>query len=102
VEDGPGAFDSYLEQLSHISMAANRVSLFSAHQLGTARAGGDARSHPVDPEGRVRGGADGATISGLYVGDGSLLPTASVVNPMVTIMALAERTARAVLSDTAS
>jgi len=100
-EDGPGAFVSYLEQLSQISMQANRVSLFSAHQLGTARAGGDARSHPVDPEGRVRGGTNGTTISGLYVGDGSLLPTASVVNPMITIMALAERTARAVLSDAA-
>jgi choline dehydrogenase-like flavoprotein len=33
------------------------------------------------------------------VADASLFPSAAGVNPMLTIMALAERTARAVLAD---
>ena len=101
-DDGAGAFDRYLQRVSHISTAANRISLFSAHQLGSARAGNDVRTAPVDPQGRVRLDMTGSTIGGLYVGDGSLFPGSSVVNPMVTIMALAERTARTVLSDTAT
>ncbi|HEX6656164.1 MAG TPA: GMC oxidoreductase [Candidatus Limnocylindria bacterium] len=49
--------------------------------------------------GRVRDDAAGTTVRGCYVGDASLFPTASGVNPMLTVMALAERTARAVLAD---
>ena len=78
---------------------SNRVSLFSAHQMGTARAGADASAHPCDPDGRVRTDTAGGILPGAYVGDASLFPTASGVNPMLTVMALAERTARAVLAD---
>jgi choline dehydrogenase-like flavoprotein len=99
-DDGAGSFDRYLSRVSRVSTAANRISLFSAHQLGSARAGGDPRTAPVDPEGGVRRDAGGSPVGGLYVGDGSLFPTASVVNPMLTVMALAERTARTILADT--
>jgi choline dehydrogenase-like flavoprotein len=60
--------------------------------------GADARGHPCDPGGRVRG-RDGAAIPGLYVADGSLFPTGIGVNPMITILALARRVARTVLAD---
>ena len=67
--------------------------------MGSARAGTDPRAHPSDPHGRVRADDTGTLVAGLYVGDASLFPSASGINPMLTVMALAERTARAVLAD---
>ncbi len=96
--DGDGAFDRFLRRLATLSMAPNRTSLFSAHQMGTARAGADPRRHPCDPWGRVRSGADGRLVEGLTVADASLFPSASGVNPMLTVMALADRVAAGMLS----
>jgi choline dehydrogenase-like flavoprotein len=59
--------------------------MFSAHQMSTARMGGDAGATVADPDGRVRG------VDGLIVADASAFPTASGVNPMLTVMALARR-----------
>ena len=97
--DGRPAFDAFCRGLGRLSVAPNRASLFSAHQMGSARAGADPRLHPSDPHGRVRVDTEGRVRRGLYVGDASLFPTAAGVNPMLTVMAMAERTARAVLAD---
>jgi len=72
--------------------ASNRIGLFSAHQMGTARMGRDPRSSVADPDGAVRG------VRGLWVADASAFPTSSGVNPMLTIMALAMRNARRMLA----
>jgi choline dehydrogenase-like flavoprotein len=101
-EIGPtedSAWDRYLDGLGRLDFAPNRATLFSAHQMGTARAGVDRRTSPADPHGRVRRDAGGSLVKGLYVGDASLFPTAVGVNPMITVMALAARVARAVDSD---
>jgi choline dehydrogenase-like flavoprotein len=66
---------------------ANRVGMFSAHQMSTARMGAHARSSVADPDGRVWG------VDGLIVADASAFPNASGVNPMLTVMALARRNA---------
>jgi choline dehydrogenase-like flavoprotein len=89
------AFDAYLDSLGRFDFTPNRGSLFSAHQMGTVRAGADARRHPCDPWGRVRGARN------LYVADASLFPTALGVNPMITVMALAARVAETVKQDVA-
>ena len=94
-----GGWDAYLGRLAKFDFAPNRATMFSAHQMGTARAGADPRNSATDPHGRVRRDAAGALVSGLYVGDASLFPTAVGVNPMITVMALAARVARAVLID---
>jgi len=94
------AWDPYLGRLANFDFSANRATVFSAHQMGTARAGADPRTSATDPFGRVRRDERGALIEGLYVGDASLFPTAVGVNPMITVMALAARVARAVIADT--
>jgi len=57
------------------------------HPLGTARADGDPLRGVVDADLRVHG------LEGLYVADGSVVPSSLGVNPQLTIMALATRLA---------
>lgn len=94
------AFDRYLERLATFDFAPNRGTVFSAHQMGSVRMGGDPRRHACDPAGRVRvGDRDDRVVGGLYVADSSLFPTGLGVNPMLTVMALARRVARTVLAE---
>jgi choline dehydrogenase-like flavoprotein len=93
------AWRAYLDDLARFDFAPNRGTLFSAHQMGTARAGGEPGTHPCDPHGRARADRLGIIVRGLYVADTSLFPTASGVNPMVTAMFMAARTARTVLGE---
>jgi choline dehydrogenase-like flavoprotein len=88
-EAGLQAFEAELR-----ARAAKRapVALFSAHQMGTARMGATAADGAIDPEGRVYG------VEGLLVTDASAFPTASGVNPMLTIMALAHRATSALIA----
>ncbi|MGQ0642721.1 MAG: GMC family oxidoreductase N-terminal domain-containing protein [Gemmatimonadaceae bacterium] len=65
------------------SVAPNDMSLFSAHVNGTCRIGRWAADAGVKPNGERFG------VRGLYVVDGSILPTAPGVNPQETIYALA-------------
>lgn len=61
----------------------NQLGVLSAHVNGTCRLGTDPETSGCTPDGERHG------IPGLYVADGSLLPTAPGVNPQETIMALA-------------
>ncbi|MDF1504538.1 GMC family oxidoreductase [Roseisolibacter sp. H3M3-2] len=66
-----------------LSCGPNELTVLSAHVNGTCRLGGDPRTSVCTPDGAVRGAP------GVYVADGSLLPTALGVNPQETIMAVA-------------
>jgi choline dehydrogenase-like flavoprotein len=92
------AFAAFEDRLRAFDFRPNRAALFSAHQMGTARMGGEAGAHAVDPDGHVRD-SRGRAIGGLYVADGSLFPTAIGIDPMLTIMALARRVARTVAAE---
>jgi choline dehydrogenase-like flavoprotein len=68
------------------------VAIFSAHQMGTCRMGGRRAQAVLTPQGEAW------DVTNLFVADASVFPTASGVNPMITTMALAHRTAQAVKS----
>lgn len=66
---------------------ARGLKLTAFHPTGTARMGADPGSSVVD------GWLEAHDTRGLYITDGSVFPTCVGVNPQVTIMALATRTA---------
>ncbi len=95
-EDGrPGAVSEarltqFLGEIERRGIERNRVLLGTAHQMGTCRLGGSERTAVANPDGEVYG------VKGLYIGDASAFPTASGVNPMLSIYGLAYRTAQRV------
>jgi choline dehydrogenase-like flavoprotein len=65
----------------------NEIALFSAHPLGTCRMGTDPRTSVVDPHCQTH------DVRGLFVIDGSITPTSLGVNPQITLLAIAEKSA---------
>jgi choline dehydrogenase-like flavoprotein len=65
-----------------------RGSLFSFHLMGSARMGGSPAGSAAGPTGETW------DVRNLVVADGSAFPTASGVNPMITIEAIAHLNAR--------
>ncbi len=78
-----GNFDAFLREVESRGLHSNAYSLFSAHQMSSCRIGGDSATGAIDPSGQTY------EVRNLYVADASVLPTASGVNPMVSIMATA-------------
>ncbi|HTK09815.1 MAG TPA: GMC family oxidoreductase, partial [Ktedonobacteraceae bacterium] len=74
---------AFAAQLERHGMGPNRLTMFTAHQMGTCRLGVDPQQAVVDEHHEVYG------VKGLFVCDGSVFPSASGVNPMLSIMALA-------------
>jgi choline dehydrogenase-like flavoprotein len=80
------------EALEQVSARAGDIEIMAFHPMGTARMGADPQRCAVAPSGELFG------VKGLYVADASLFPTSTRVNPQITIMALATRIARGMLS----
>jgi len=70
-----------------MSFDARRIECMAFHPLGSARAGLDERSGVVDQHGET------FDVGGLFVADGSTLPTSIGVNSQEPIMAMATRIA---------
>ena len=81
-------FEAYVARLEQTSYERTA---YSAHQMGSCRMGADAATSVADGSGELHDAA------GVWIGDASALPTAPGVNPMLTVMALARRTAHAIL-----
>jgi choline dehydrogenase-like flavoprotein len=80
-------FGEFLARVESASYAPSDVSCFTAHQMGSCRMGSDPETSVADDHGQLH------DTRGVWIGDASAFPTAPGVNPMVSIMALAHRTA---------
>lgn len=78
-----GGINAFLDAVKARGFQPNAYSLFSAHQMSSCRIGGDSQTGAVDP------GGETYEVRNLFVADASVLPTASGVNPMVSIMGMA-------------
>lgn len=85
--------EAYLDRLAALPLGAGGLVAFSAHQMGSAALGDDPATSVADVRGQVH------DAKGVWIGDASGMPTCSSVNPMITTMTLARRTAHAVLAD---
>lgn len=79
------SLDEFTAEVDRIGYGSNQTAYFTFHQMGSARMGSDPETSVIGPDNSVHG------IQGLYVMDGSCFPTASGVNPMLTIAAIAHR-----------
>jgi choline dehydrogenase-like flavoprotein len=86
----PGDLDSFASQLRREGIEPNRMMLYSAHLMGSCRMSADPSSGPTAPTGELH------TVKNLFVGDACVFPTTPAVNPMITIMAMARRTAESI------
>jgi choline dehydrogenase-like flavoprotein len=75
------------ERLANAQWGKNEIALYSAHPLGTCRMA----EHPLRSV--VNSNCETHDINGLFVIDGSVTPTSLGVNPQMTILAIAEKSA---------
>ncbi len=81
-------FEAYLERVKACGHRPNHLGLFCAHQMSSCRIGDSSKIGAISPEG------ESYEIKNLFVADGSVLPTSTGVNPMLTIFAAAHHIAQ--------
>lgn len=82
--------DAFAREVHDAPLAPHEHATFALHQMGSARMGADPDTSVANPWGELH------DVPGVWIGDASAFPTASGTNPMITIMALARRTAQAI------
>ncbi len=83
-----------LRRLEHEPLDARRIECMAFHPLGSARMSIDPRGGVVGPSGESH------DVRGLYVADGSVLPTSVGVNSQVPILSIATKIAWRIREDT--
>ena len=83
----PANHEDWAERTRRAGYTGGRVTFFSYHQMGSCAMGSDPASSVVD------GNNESHEVKGLFVADASNFPTASGVNPMLTIYGIANRAA---------
>jgi choline dehydrogenase-like flavoprotein len=82
-----GSIQTFVKDMDAAGWGNAQVALFSFHIMGTARLGDSPRFSATNPDGETW------EVKNLYVTDGSSFPSASGVNPMISIEAIAHRNA---------
>uniref|UniRef100_A0A8H7TPH5 Glucose-methanol-choline oxidoreductase C-terminal domain-containing protein n=1 Tax=Bionectria ochroleuca TaxID=29856 RepID=A0A8H7TPH5_BIOOC len=93
IEDPEKTDPAFAEWLRELRARGNKPpsgQWSAAHQMGSCRMGASPEEGVVDERGKVWGK------EGLYVADSSVFPSASGVNPMITIQAIADWISRGV------
>ena len=83
-----GSLETFTRHMDSAGWRSGQVSLFSFHIMGTARLGKSPRTSATNPDGETWEARN------LYVMDGASFPSASGVNPMISIEAIAHRNAQ--------
>jgi len=83
-----GGIDGFMDEVDRYGYGPGQMGYLSFHQMGSCRMGNDPATSVIGPDHEAHG------VSGLFVADASAFPTASGVNPMITIMAMAHRASR--------
>lgn len=86
-EPGRSSRAEFVRAADAVGYGPGQCVFYAFHLMGSARMGGSAATSACDDDGNLRG-ADGVTVV-----DGSAFPSASGVNPMVTIEAIAHMNA---------
>jgi long-chain-alcohol oxidase len=84
-----GSLDTFTQAMDAAGWDSGRLALFSFHIMGSARLGGSPKTSVTNPDGQTWEARK------LFVMDGASFPSASGVNPMISIEAIAHRNARA-------
>ncbi len=79
----PSAHERWVEEVRQRGFGRGQTTLFSFHQMGSCRMGVDPSSSTVSPE------CETHEVKNLFVIDSSNFPTASGVNPMLSIYGIA-------------
>ena len=83
-----GGIEAFMDDVDRNGYGAGQMAYVSFHQMGSCRMGNDPATSVIGPDHEAH------AIKGLFVADGSAFPSASGVNPMITIMAMAHRASR--------
>ena len=86
----PADIDSFSAAVKKEGIEYNRMMLYSAHLMGSCRMSADPALGPTSPSGELH------TVKNLFVGDACVFPTTPAVNPMISIMGMARRTAESI------
>ena len=86
-DGGDGAWKAWAEATRRAGYRDGQVTFLSYHQMGSCRLGTDPARSAVNPDHETH------EVKRLYVADSSVFPTASGVNPMLSVMGLAHRAA---------
>jgi choline dehydrogenase-like flavoprotein len=90
-----GSLETFTQAMDSAGWDSGRLALFSFHIMGTARLGSSPKTSATNPDGETW------EVRNLFVMDGSSFPSASGVNPMITIEAISHRNASALAKVTA-
>jgi hypothetical protein len=84
--------EAFARRVEEAPLDPGEHATFSLHHMGSCRMGAEPRTSVAGPYGELH------DTRGVWIGDGSAFPSASGTNPMISIMALASRTAEAILA----